>query len=70
MLSYQCLHVILGLYEALRQSFIRSNIPEPDDLLKIARDFCSDGCFEPMFPGRTEFKFGYVFLLQVTNFTH
>lgn len=57
----------LGLYNSLKESFARSNIPEPDDLKDYARDFSADGCFEPMFPGRTEFKFGYVFILKVRN---
>ena len=57
--------VKLGLYDVLRQSFIRSNVPEPDDLKQIACDYSCDGCYEPMFTGRSEFKFTYVFLLKV-----
>ena len=37
----------------------------PDDLLLVARDYSCDGCFEPMFMGRCEFKFSYIFILQV-----
>ena len=49
----------------LRQSFIRSNIPEPEDLIQAARSYSCDGCYEPMFSGRSEFKFAYIFLLKV-----
>ena len=49
----------------LRQSFIRSNIPEPEDLIQVARNYSCDGCYEPMFSGRSQFKFAYIFLLKV-----
>ena len=57
----------VGLYNSLYQSFARSKLPEPDDLMQVARDFSCDGCFEPMFTGRTEFKFAYIFLLKVSR---
>ena len=53
------------MLDALRQSFLKSNLAIPLDLEKVALDYCADGCYEPMFQGRTEFLFGYVFLLQV-----
>ncbi len=33
--------------------------------MTIARDYSCDGCFEPMFTGKSEFKFAYIFLLKV-----
>lgn len=53
------------MLDALKQSFLRSNLALPLDLDEVARDYCADGCYEPMYEGRTEFLFGYVFLLQV-----
>jgi hypothetical protein len=60
-------HTIIGLYDVLRQSFTRSNVPEPEDLLQVARGpfYSCDGCYEPMFSGRSEFKFAYILLLKV-----
>lgn len=55
----------VGLYESLRQSFARSKLPEPDDLMLVARDYSADGCYEPMFTGRSEFKFSYISLPKV-----
>ena len=51
----------------LRQSYAKSEIPEPEDLMQVARGFSCDGCYEPMFTGRSEFKFAYIFLLKVYN---
>lgn len=59
----------LGLYEVLRQSYLRSGLQEPDDLKAVARGYSCDGCYEPMFTGRSEFKFAYVSLLQVFMYT-
>lgn len=56
---------VTGLHEVLRQSFTRSNVPEPGDLLQVARGYSCDGCYEPMFSGRSEFKFTYISLLKV-----
>ena len=33
--------------------------------LKTARNFSCDGCYEPIFPGETQFSLAYVTLLQV-----
>ena len=71
--NVRCMHarvIILlfyttGLHEVLRQSFTRSNVPEPGDLLQVARGYSCDGCYEPMFSGRSEFKFAYINLLKV-----
>ncbi len=54
-----------GLYEVLRQSYLRSGLQEPDDLKAVARGYSCDGCYEPMFTGRSEFKFAYIDLLRV-----
>ena len=61
----QLYYCFAGLYEVLRQSFIRSGLPEPKDLIQIARSYSCDGCYEPMFTGRSEFKFAYILLLKV-----
>ena len=63
------LYLSTGLYEVLRQSFIRSSIPEPEDLIQVARNYSCDGCYEPMFTGSSEFKFAYIFLLKVCTNT-
>lgn len=61
------MYYIPGLYDVLKQSFVRSQLPVPtDELYQVARDYSCDGCFEPMFTGRTEFKFAYVFPLHVS----
>ena len=56
-----------GLYEVLKLSYEKAGLKDqiPDDLLAVARGYSCDGCFEPMFTGRTEFKFAYIFLLKV-----
>lgn len=56
----------LGLYDSLSQSFVRSSLPVPADLKQIACDYSCDGCYEPMFTGRTEFKLAYIFILKVS----
>ena len=33
--------------------------------LKSARNYACDGCYEPLFPGETDFSLAYVPLLQV-----
>lgn len=57
------------MFEALRRSFDNESfkLDLPDDLLKVARDYSCDGCYEPMYTGRSEFKFTYVSLLQVST---
>ena len=50
----------------LYESFARSSLPVPDDLWEIVHDYSCDGCYEPMFTGRSEFKFAYIFLLKVS----
>lgn len=57
--------IVLGLYEALCQSYTRSSVKNERDLMRVARNFSCDGCYEPMFTGMSEFKFAYVFLLKV-----
>ena len=37
--------------------------------LKSARNYCCDGCYEPIFPGETDFSLAYVPLLQVLEMT-
>ena len=61
-----------GLYNCLVESFERSPIKftPPDDLRAVARDYSCDGCFEPMYMGRCEFKFSYVFILQVCEIVY
>ena len=62
------------MLDALTESFLRSGLALPLDLNEVARDYCADGCYEPLYTGRSEFQFGYVFLLQVgvhlINFIH
>ena len=67
-----CFSISTGLYNCLVESFEKSPIPfpKPDDLLAVARDYSCDGCFEPMFMGRCEFKFSYIFILQVREAVH
>ena len=66
MLTFQSKLPSLGLHDALSQSFLRSNVTVPADLKQIACDYSCDGCYEPMFTGRTEFKFAYIVLLKVS----
>ena len=54
-----------GLTKSLEQSYKRSNKTVPPDLAEVARDYCCDGCYEPMFTGKSEFKFAYTFVLKV-----
>lgn len=54
-----------GLHDVLIKSFEKSDLKIPLDLLSVARDYACDGCYEPMFQGRSEFKFAYIFTLQV-----
>ena len=56
-----------GLHEVLRQSFKKSHLKCPSDLLSVARDYACDGCYEPMFQGSSEFKFAYIFTLRVSH---
>ena len=51
----------------LEKSFMLSKLPVPDDLMQIACDYSCDGCYEPMFSGRSEFKFAYVFPMHVRS---
>ena len=37
--------------------------------LKTARNYACDGCYEPIFPGETDFSLAYVALLQVLEMT-
>ena len=53
------------LIKSFEKSFEKSDLKIPLDLLSVARDYACDGCYEPMFQGRSEFKFAYIFTLQV-----
>ena len=59
--------ILLGLFDVLEKSFMMSKLPVPDDLMHVACDYSCDGCYEPMFTGRSEFKFAYVFPLHVCS---
>ena len=37
--------------------------------LTSARNYCCDGCYEPIFPGETDFSLAYIPLLQVLEMT-
>lgn len=54
-----------GLLDSLRESYARVGIPEPPDLYEVATGYACDGCYEPMFAGRSEFKFAYVIMPKV-----
>ena len=56
----------LGLRGVLKKSFGDSITDDKAD--EYARDYSCDGCYEPMFTGRSEFKFAYIFLLKVCVF--
>ena len=58
----------LGLSSVLKESFSKIAVDKPitdDKADEYARDYSCDGCYEPMFTGRSEFKFAYIFLLKV-----
>ncbi|KAK2570558.1 putative dehydratase PflD [Acropora cervicornis] len=50
-------HLIDGLLEA--------GTPDLPVSLKSARNYSCDGCYEPIFPGETDFSLAYVALLQI-----
>lgn len=56
-------HPILLNDERLVKSLIHT--PGHSTNLKTARNYACDGCYEPIFPGETEFSLAYVPLLQV-----
>ena len=63
---YYVLHSnLVGLLESLKESYQRVGIPEPSDLYEVATGYACDGCYEPMFAGRSEFKFAYVIMPKV-----
>lgn len=55
-------HLIQGLKEA-------GDVIDVPVSLKSARNYCCDGCYEPIFPGETDFSLAYVPLLQVLEMT-
>lgn len=57
-------HPVLLRDECLIPALVSTNISEND-----ATDYSSDGCYEPIVPGKTEFSFCYVPLLQVLEMT-
>ena len=63
------LHCNVGLLESLKESYRRVGIPEPSDLYQVAAGYACDGCYEPMFAGRSEFKFAYVLMPKVGRLT-
>lgn len=54
-------HLIEGLMEAAT--------PDSPVSLKSARNYSCDGCYEPIFPGETDFSLAYVALLQILEMT-
>ena len=42
-----------------------SGTPDLPVSLKSARNYSCDGCYEPIFPGETDFSLVYVALLQI-----
>ena len=68
--NFTCFHYalhcnLLGLLESLQESYRRVGISEPSDLYEVATGYACDGCYEPMFAGRSEFKFAYVIMPKV-----
>lgn len=50
----------------LKESFSKFGNPiSEDEALQYARDYSCDGCYEPMYSGRSELKFSKVNILQV-----
>ena len=54
------------LIQGLREAGDATDVPVS---LKSARNYCCDGCYEPIFPGETDFSLAYVPLLQVLEMT-
>ena len=55
-------HFVQGLMEA----GAATDVPVS---LEKARNYCCDGCYEPIFPGETDFSLAYVPLLPILEMT-
>lgn len=48
---------------------MKAATPDSPVSLKSARNYSCDGCYEPIFPGETDFSLAYVALLQILEMT-
>ena len=49
----------------LIEGLMEAGTPDLPVSLKSARNYACDGCYEPLFPGETDFSLAYVALLQI-----
>jgi pyruvate-formate lyase len=62
-------HPILPHDDRLIEGLIKAGTSDVPVSLKSARNYACDGCYEPIFPGETDFSLAYVALLQVLEMT-
>lgn len=51
--------------DSLIEGLQKAGTPDLPVSLKSARNYACDGCYEPIFPGETDFSLAYIALLQV-----
>ena len=51
--------------DCLIEGLQKAGTPDLPVSLKSARNYACDGCYEPLFPGETDFSLAYIALLQV-----
>ena len=62
-------HPVLPHDDHLVQGLINAGTKDVPVSLTSARNYCCDGCYEPLFPGETDFSLATVSLLQVLEMT-
>lgn len=62
-------HPILPHDDRLITGLIHAGTDDLPVSLETARNYACDGCYEPLFPGETQFSLAYVTLLQVLEMT-
>lgn len=58
-------HPVLLHDDSLIEGLQKAGTPDLPVSLKSARNYACDGCYEPIFPGETDFSLAYIALLQV-----
>ena len=58
-------HPIFAHDDRIIKGLMETSTPDLPVSLQSARNYACDGCYEPIFPGETDFSLAYVPLLQV-----